>query len=285
MKTRLNKILHFPITRIIIGLLVVVPITIVFKNYITKPLLGFIFSEDTVIKEVIQHLVSIITMVLLYYYTYKIIEKRSITELNFRKNYALLGLFLGIFSISIMIAVFYILGYYRITGINNNFSMPRYIAHIFVAAMWEEIMFRVIAYRILEEWLGTIWGLILSVIVFGGMHYLNDDPNLLSVLSATSGGLLMGILYTYRKNIWLIVFYHFGWNMTQLLWGCNLSGNNDIEQFLTIQLNGPTILTGGILGIENSIFVFIICTILFSYFLKKSFKNGGFVRIKHQKII
>jgi membrane protease YdiL (CAAX protease family) len=279
MKGFAYKIIHYPITRITIGLLIVVPITIVFKDYVTKPLLALIFSNE-LIKEVIQHLVSITIMVLLYYLTFKILEKRPINEIWFKKEikYAGLGLLMGILAISVIIAILYIPGYYQVMGINSNFSWPGYLLHIFVAALWEEVVFRGIAYRIIEKWLGTVWALVIPSIFFGVFHLLNDDPNLVSVLSATSGGLLAGILFTYRKNIWLPVFFHFSWNFTQLAWGSMLSGNNDIEQFLIAKIDGPTILTGGANGIENSIFVFVICTGLFLFFLIKTLKDGSFIK-------
>jgi uncharacterized protein len=280
MKNLARKIIHYPIARIMIGLIIVVPVTIAFKNYVTKPILSLIFSGE-LIKEVIQHLVSITTMILLYYLTYKILEKRLISEIRIRKEikYTILGLLMGIFSITIIIAILYILGYYHVIGINGDFPWSRYLPHVFVAALWEEFVFRGILYRILEEWMGTLWALGISSVIFGVLHLQNDDPNLVSVLSAISGGLLMSILFAYRKNIWLPAFFHFSWNFTQLIWGSNLSGNNEIEQFIIAKFNGPAILTGGTIGIENSIFVFIICTGLFVFFLRRSLIDGSFMKI------
>ena len=41
-------------------------------------------------------------------------------------------------------------------------------------ATLEELIFRGMVYRIFEEWLGTISALILSAVIFGGMHISND---------------------------------------------------------------------------------------------------------------
>ncbi|NPD87017.1 hypothetical protein HNS38_19875 [Lentimicrobium sp. L6] len=60
MKKIINKIFHHPLMSIIIGSIIIVPLTIVLKDYVTKPLLAFIFSEDDSIKVAIQHIVSII---------------------------------------------------------------------------------------------------------------------------------------------------------------------------------------------------------------------------------
>ncbi|MFK5880256.1 MAG: hypothetical protein QM478_12275, partial [Flavobacteriaceae bacterium] len=75
-----QKIFHFPLTKIVIGIIV---ITVVFG--ISNNLQGVIFKTDLLSKDVITLIVSIISTflaVIAYIFLYKFYEKRKITEFS-----------------------------------------------------------------------------------------------------------------------------------------------------------------------------------------------------------
>jgi len=136
----------------------------------------------------------------------------------------------------------------------------------------EEIFFRGILYRIVENSWGTRIALISSVLVFALLHLGNANANIISLLSVATGGAVLGVIYTYTKNLLMPIAFHFGWNLTQVLLGFGLSGGNEFSNLYILKLNfsGSDILTGGTSGIENSIIAIFILMILFVVLYKKS---------------
>ncbi len=141
-------------------------------------------------------------------------------------------------------------------------------------ALTEELFFRGILYRILEQWLGTIVALIIPSLIFGLVHIPNENITILGVLGATIGGLLLGIMYTYTKRLWLPLAFHFGWNFTQLIFGTNVSGIKEFSVLLKSELKGPFLLTGSQFGVEDSIFALLFTALLFTYIYYKANKKG-----------
>ena len=58
LKAFLSKLLHFPVARIIVGLLVLLAVPFLFKEFVAKPLLARVISSEETAKN-IQHLLSI----------------------------------------------------------------------------------------------------------------------------------------------------------------------------------------------------------------------------------
>ena len=80
-------------------------------------------------------------------------------------------------------------------------------------AVAEEILFRGLLFRILEEGLGSWLALAISALVFGMVHLANfDDPTPLSVASQTAGGIALAAAYMLTRKLWLPIGIHLGWD-------------------------------------------------------------------------
>jgi membrane protease YdiL (CAAX protease family) len=80
-------------------------------------------------------------------------------------------------------------------------------------AVAEEILFRGLLFRILEEGLGSWLALAISAVLFGMVHLENfDDPTLLSVASQTAGGVGLAAAYMLTRKLWLPIGIHLGWD-------------------------------------------------------------------------
>ena len=111
-----------------------------------------------------------------------------------------------------------ILGYYGIMA--WKFSWVKILAGfsiLFALAAVEEIVFRGVIFRIMEEWLGFHPALLISALLFGLAHLPTPGANLLSVISAVSGGIMMCLAFSLTRRLWLPVFMHAGWNFAQVL--------------------------------------------------------------------
>jgi membrane protease YdiL (CAAX protease family) len=270
-----RKILYFPLTRIVIGV-VVCGLAMLATNSILKIVLG---SEGDVVR-IIRWLLSTTALLTAYYFLFKLYEKREVTELsktNLLKE-GLLGLSIGVLSISVVVLVFYVLGYYQVLSANSVKILLLTLLFYVTAAALEETVFRGVLYRIVENSLGTNLALIISALLFGLIHVPNENANVLSLVSATSGGLLLGLMFSLTRRLWLPIAFHAGWNWALASHGTVVSGVEGMPTFLQIKMNGPELITGGSFGPENSILTIGIVLIIsgVSYYLLH--KKGKMVK-------
>jgi uncharacterized protein len=274
-----KKILYFPVTKIIIGIAICFLTLVGVQNFITKPLFHYLL-ESKEIADTLTNYLSVAVLLLSYWTVYRIYEKREITELSLKylpKEFAG-GLLAGFFLLSLVILILYLLGYYNASGISNFSFFLAPLSILVIAALLEEIVFRLIIYRILEEWMGTYRALILSSILFTIPHLFNNDVNVLTVLFLFLFGFAHGIMFNYTKRMWLPFAFHLGWNLSQPFYGSNLSGIKDFEPVIKGQFNGPRLLTGSGFGIEDSLLSILVLIIGSAIFLFYSTRNGKIVK-------
>ncbi|MBU8891139.1 MAG: CPBP family intramembrane metalloprotease [Bacteroidales bacterium] len=276
----MKKIISHPITRIILGAIVCIGIPMLINKPILKSLFASMGLNDTINGIIRISLASIVLMPLCYVWFYKKVEKRKIAEWDlkylFRESAFGFGLSVASISFLVLLCAVFIDVDIRYTGFTSKFIFGLFI--ILSLALVEEIFFRGILYRIIKEKWGMNWALILSGLLFGLVHLANDNMTFQSLISVIAGGLLLGILYSYRERMWLPVSVHYGWNLTQVLLGINLSGTDSFAEnaIFKTTMKGPEIITGGIFGIENSIFTIILVFSLFAIY---------YLLIKRNKVI
>lgn len=258
-----KKILHFPLTKIIIGLVVCVGAVLATKFLIEK-LLGLTnLNED--VKGLLVGLSVALSSILSYIYLFRYYEKRNITEFSRKgivKNLGL-GFALGAILQSLVVFVIYLKGGYSIISVNPFlFIIPPFLM-AFTSSIFEEIIFRGILFRIIEEKLGSYMALIISALIFGVLHLGNPNSTFsLGIGLAIQAGLLLGVVYMYSRSLWLPIALHFAWNFTQsAIFGANVSGNEISRTLITSRIEGPEWLTGGAFGPEGSIQATVFCLI------------------------
>ena len=248
------RIFHFPLTRIIVGLAVCLAVPTLINEFVLRPLLDMIIPAENAAR-MVRFVLAIAIVLGTYALLFRFYEKRRVSELSAR--YAarenVLGFIGGGFLVTLVLAILLISGNFTIaeTGRFTIIFLPLISFSLF--ALLEEIVFRGILYRIIEESLGTAIALILSAALFGIVHISNDHANFLGVLSAASGGLLLGALYTFTGRLWYPISLHIGWNFFQYFFGLPVSGISDMEFYMTSSRSGPEWLAGGGFGIENSL--------------------------------
>lgn len=267
--------LHFPLTRIVVGVVVCA-----FALLGTNSVLRFVLGSDADILRVVRWLLSTSVLLTTYHFLFRYYEGRDITELS-RIGLAresLIGLATGALSIALIIVVLYFLGYYAVLSTNRASSLLLPLLSLITLSVFEELIFRGIIYRITEESLGTNLALILSALLFGLAHLPNEHANAISVVSAASGGLLAGLLFSMTKRLWLPIFFHAGWNWAQVSLGVAFSGIEDLPGFVQSRLDGPELITGGAFGPENSILTIglVLTLSVVAYYL--AWKRGYVVR-------
>ncbi|WP_409463725.1 CPBP family intramembrane glutamic endopeptidase [Amycolatopsis sp. GA6-003] len=144
-------------------------------------------------------------------------------------------------------------------------------------AVTEEVLFRGVLFRIMEERTGTTIALVLSSLIFGLAHSINADATLWGVLSiALTGGLLSTSAYVATRSLWLSTGLHFAWNFTNAgIFGVAVSGSAEASPgLLRTTLSGPDVLTGGVFGPEASLLALLVCAVPTVVLLRRAARTG-----------
>jgi membrane protease YdiL (CAAX protease family) len=262
-KSTWRRLLYFPLTKIIIGIIVCVAILSVGRIGVKKLLNLTSLNEE--IKALAGASILAILVLVVYTTLYKFYEKRKITELSAKglaKN-LISGTLLGAVLLSSTIYVIYLNHGFFIISANRFIYILPGLGAAFAAAVSEEILFRGIIFRITEEKLGSYLALAISALIFGAAHFANPNSTLVAALGiAVQAGLLLGAAYIYSKNLWLPIALHFAWNFTQAgIFGATTSGNIIGKSLLTTRIEGPVLISGGPFGPEGSIQATLFCLI------------------------
>ena len=283
MNQSIKKILYFPITKIIIGIVVCFSLFVIIQNFVLKPFFYSIIQDKNIANPII-HCVSFIVLLAAYYYLFRLYDKRKITELSIK--YLLKELFggfiFGFSTISLSIFILYLLGYYQAISITTAHYSVKFFTFLMFAAIVEDLFHRGLIVRVCENWLGTNLTIVIAMLV-ELQHIYNPNSNLFSLFYYLIWGFTMGMMFIYTKRIWLPFFFHLGWNFSQPFYGSNLTGLNDMGSIIQSIFNGPELLTGGAVGIEGSIFTasFLLFIGITLYYLAK--REGKIVKGKLSK--
>jgi hypothetical protein len=135
----------------------------------------------------------------------------------------------------------------------------------------EEIMFRGVLFRVIEDGLGTWAALAVSAIFFGAVHIFNPNATLWSSIAiAVEAGLLLGMAYAWTRSLWFVMGLHAAWNFTQgVLLGIPVSGIA-MKGMLDSSMQGSAWLSGGEFGAEASVTTVFVCAALAAFFTRQA---------------
>ena len=197
-----------------------------------------------------------------YYSFVRVVERRPVVELVSRGwlTEALTGAAIGFGLFGIVIGVLFLLGIYSVHNVNDVSVVIPALMTALMAGITEEILIRAVAFRILEEWLGSWLALSISAALFGLMHLPNPQATIVSSAAiALEAGVMLAAAYMVTRRVWLAIGIHVAWNFAQGgIFGVAASGVKSTG-YLDGYLNGPPILSGGAFGPEASIVGVVAC--------------------------
>lgn len=192
-----------------------------------------------------------------------VLERRRVSELSLRGAPAelALGVACGAGLFSAVVAVLWSLGYYSVVGMGSWVAAASAIAMSVTSGAVEEVIFRGIVFRNIEDLLGTWAALAASAALFGLIHISNPHASLWAAAAiAIEAGILLAAGYILTRRLWLVMGLHFAWNFTQGgIFGVPVSGGGAGQGLLVGRLTGPPLLSGGEFGAEASVFAVGIC--------------------------
>ena len=221
-------------------------------------------------------------MILLYALFVRWFEKHPAQDIPIQAlaGDTLKGLGIGFLFFILVVGTMLLAGLYTLTP--GPADSPVAIVSAFflflVTAVGEEIIFRGVLFRWIDEKWGFVAALVVSSLVFGFLHIFQDGATWWSSLAiAIEAGLLLGAAYKYSGTLWLPIGIHWAWNFTQgNVFGIAVSGTDAGASILHGTMSGPDILTGGVFGAEASIITVFFGAVLSAWFIVRARKTPSF---------
>lgn len=190
------------------------------------------------------------------------------------------GFVIGALLFSAVVGIAALAGVYRVTGLGSPSELViPLITTAIMPAIMEELLFRGILFRWIEEFAGSWTALLVTSTLFGLAHILNPGATWFSSSAiAIEAGLMLGGAYMLARNLWMPIGLHAAWNFTQgAIFGVPVSGIPS-SGLLRSRLSGPVFLSGGNFGLEASMIAILICAAVGSWFLWQVASDGRLVR-------
>jgi membrane protease YdiL (CAAX protease family) len=189
------------------------------------------------------------------------------------------GTLIGFAMFAAVIANIAFLGGYHVEGWGSPAGALGLLGFMAAAAVTEELLFRGVLFRIIEERTGTWIALALTGVVFGAMHLANPDATVWGATAiAIEAGFMLAACYAATRNLWIPIGLHLGWNFAAGgLFSVVVSGNGESKGLLEASTSGPVALSGGAFGPEGSLYAVLAGVVLTVVFLWLAKRRGHIV--------
>ncbi|MBO5595743.1 MAG: CPBP family intramembrane metalloprotease [Bacteroidales bacterium] len=181
-----------------------------------------------------------------------------------------LGLGIGLGYFCVVTGLMALLGGYAVVGTGAPATeLVSMFCYFCIVAVGEEIMFRGVLFRWIDEKWGFWAAIIVSALFFGIIHISNPGGTLWSSFAiAIEAGLLLGAAYKWAGTLWLPIGIHWAWNYSQgNIFGFAVSGQPAGESLLHAQTQGSDWLTGGVFGAEASVVAVVVGLLVSAWFI------------------
>ncbi|MCP3771114.1 CPBP family intramembrane glutamic endopeptidase [Streptomyces sp. MAR25Y5] len=219
--------------------------------------------------------------VLVYGWVVSKTEHRPATEVARKGAGATIGrgMLIGVTMFGAVITNIYVNAHYEINGLGSVSGAVGLVGFMAAASVTEELIFRGVLFRIIEERTGTWIALTLTGLLFGLSHLLNPDADLWGALAiAIEAGGMLAAAYAATRTLWVPIGLHFGWNFAAAgIFSTEVSGNNTPQGLLDTMTSGPTWVTGGDFGPEGSVYAVLFGVLVTIGFIWLARKRGNLV--------
>ncbi|MFE9921021.1 CPBP family intramembrane glutamic endopeptidase [Streptomyces sp. NPDC005774] len=225
-------------------------------------------------------LVSVLA-VLVYGWVVGRTEHRPATEVARKGAGAAIGrgMLIGVAMFGAVITNIYVNAHYEINGLGSVSGAVGLVGFMAAASVTEELIFRGILFRIIEERTGTWIALTLTGMLFGLSHLLNPNADLWGALAiAIEAGGMLAAAYAATRTLWVPIGLHFAWNFVQAgIFSAEVSGNDTPQGLLDTVMSGPKWVTGGDFGPEGSVYAVLFGVLVTIGFMWLARKRGNLV--------
>ena len=190
------------------------------------------------------------------------------------------GLLMGFMIMALSVGAAAIADVYNVIGEGDASQLVHeLVTAAIMPAFTEELLFRGILFRWLEEFGGSWLALLLTSALFGAAHLMNPNATWIAAFGiAVEAGVLLGGCYMLTRSLWLPIGLHAAWNFTQgEIFDVPVSGLDE-HGLVQAKLSGPALLSGGGFGLEASVFAMVIATAAGVWLVWLAVKRGELVQ-------
>ena len=270
-----RRIVAFPLTLLIIAVAMLAAAT-----FVTSKINATLPSSEQPLWAVVKAIIAIIIVSGAYLAFTRWIERQP------PRDYALPGagrelaggIVTGIVIFTLVVGIAALAGVYRITG---EGSLREFVTMLVTVAIMpafiEELLFRGILFRFIEQIGGSWAALGLTSALFGAAHLMNPNASPLAALAiALEAGLLLGGIYMLTRRLWAPMGLHAAWNFTQgFVFDVPVSGI-DSNGMVQAKLSGPVLLSGGAFGLEASLIAMVVATFAGVLMIIRAVRKGEY---------
>ncbi|TPG43523.1 CPBP family intramembrane metalloprotease [Sphingomonas koreensis] len=181
---------------------------------------------------------------------------------NIARN-TLLGIGIGLIVMVAAISAIWLSGNARVAPSSQSIHLMAFhgtgwFLADFLGATGEELFGRVAVLLVAERFVGWRGAIVVSGLMFSVLHLGNPGASWIWILRLFLQGMLLAYAVYKTGSVWWSVGYHTGWNWASApLFGAAGSGYLDQGHLFDFTPTGPTLITGGTVGPEGSIFAFV----------------------------
>jgi membrane protease YdiL (CAAX protease family) len=191
-----------------------------------------------------------------------------------------LGLLAGFVIFSLIVGLAAATGVYRIVGPGDTSRLVLELVGVaIIPGFMEEMLFRGILFRWIEEFGGSWTALVVTSALFGLAHIMNPNATWFSSFTiAVEAGVLLGGAYMLTRSLWFPMGLHAAWNFTQgEIFDVPVSGIDE-HGLVQAKLSGPELLSGGQFGLEASVLALLLATAIGGWIVWTAVKRGLIVQ-------
>lgn len=273
-----RRILDYPLVAMVLAVLLVIlcfTAGMLIAQWLVPPIPGFTLPMKF-------DLVSIPILLLAYWFVISRMGEHPRNDYRDSSWLRHLGLGLGagllVFSVAVGIAA--VLGVYRIVGQGDLSGLiAALLASAIFPAVSEELVFRGILFRWLEEWGGSWVALLVTSALFGAAHLQNPSASAIAAVGiAFEAGVMLGAAYMLTRSLWLPMGLHAAWNFAQgEIYDIPVSGT-PVHGLVDARLCCNPLLTGGGFGLEASLIAIAVATLFGLWLLWLAIRKGELVQ-------
>ncbi len=220
------------------------------------------------------HLFGTIIMTLITMLFCKVVQKRKMRTLGFKKpdmwkEYGI-GLVVGFAMMAVIVLVGVITGSMSLTfnpeaatGAGIGMLVLLFLGFV-LQGMSEEVLCRGYFLVSLARKKGNMWmAVIVNAVAFAALHLGNAGIAPLAFVNLILFGIFASVYFVKRGNIWGIAAIHSIWNFAQgNIFGVLVSGNDFGTTIFKSEINDSmTLINGGEFGLEGGILVTIVMVV------------------------
>jgi len=230
--------------------------------------------------------IAVIVMITLFTLYTRAIERRAVAELSPHRapRELIVGFFTGTLCMALVFGVLMAYDVYHVTGMAAASVLWVWLVTSLVSGVFEELLFRGVLFRLVEESWGSYAALAVSSLFFGAAHLFNPNATWLSAVAIMAeAGILLGAAYMLTRRLWLPIGIHTGWNFAEGgVFGAAVSGTPP-HGWLQSTISGPAWKSGGEFGPEASVAAVAICGALGVALVLWVAKHGGIIKPRWQR--